>query len=450
MLRIHQKPTPLAVLVLIGSFFWVYWMLGSGCDDACGILANAVSSCRKELDCSVLKDSYAKEICAAKKSAPPEQSSCSSGNDGPQAEQCLRGLRTQTQPEDTAEMAKVYCTCLLPKEPLRPDASPSDTTTEGERFNVDQFSEPSPESKPEIIQEGSAESKPESIQEGSVESDPEVSKEQASSENEGSVPFRINEVLIPAGTFTMGSPTTEAERKSDETQHQVTLTRSFLMSKHEITQSAFVTQMGYDPSQSVGCGSCPVERVNWHEAAAFCNAASRKMGLAECFTCTGSQASTICSVAPAYQQGKYYQCLGYRLPTEAEWEYAYRAGTATALYNGDLVNHLCSPLDPNADVIAWYDCNAASKIRPVAGKQPNAWGLYDMAGNALEWVYDLHGPYPTQAVVDPVGAVEAASRTYRGGAYDMVARSLRAAARYGGSASTRSPNRGFRVVRTSP
>ena len=265
------------------------------------------------------------------------------------------------------------------------------------------------------------------------------------------IPAQPNEVLIPAGSFTMGSPTNELGRGSNETQYQVTLTRSFFMQKYEVTQSEFQARMGYNPSHFSSCGgNCPVERVTWHEAAAYSNAVSRAAGLPECFTCTGSGTSVACEVAAAYTGANYYNCLGYRLPTEAEWEYAYRAGTTTAFYNGGITNTSCSPLDANADAIAWYCGNAQSKTHPVGGKQPNAWGLYDMAGNVWEWCYDWFGTYPTQAATDPVGAATGTARVRRGGGWDYLADVVRAAQRSVSTPTSRYYSVGFRVVRSSP
>lgn len=270
-------------------------------------------------------------------------------------------------------------------------------------------------------------------------------------EQQPDLPKQPSEVLIPAGSFTMGSPTTEAGRASEEAQHQVTLTRSFWIGKYEVTQSEFEGRMGYNTSNFSSCGGdCPVDSVNWHEAAAYCNAASRAAGLAECFTCTGSGASVVCSVAAAYTGVDYYNCLGYRLPTEAEWEYAYRAGTSTAFYNGGITNAVgdCSLLDANADAIAWYCANSQNKTHPVGGKLPNAWGLYDMAGNVWEWVYDWYDQYPTQATTNPIGAATGRERLLRGGGWGGLADLVRAAQRHFDAPTLRSY--GFRVVRSSP
>jgi formylglycine-generating enzyme required for sulfatase activity len=258
-----------------------------------------------------------------------------------------------------------------------------------------------------------------------------------------------SEVIISAGSFTMGSPSSELGRYSHEgPQRTVTLTRSFAMWKYEVTQGEFQALMGYNPSYFNNCGAnCPVEDVNWYEAAAFCNVMSKSKGLAECFDCTGSGTSVSCTVKSQYSGQNYYNCKGYRLPTEAEWEYAYRAGTSTAFYNGDITKTDCG-LDPNLDKIGWY-CGNASKTQPVGGKQANAWGLHDMAGNVYEWVYDWYqDSYSGLSGKDPVGPSTSSVRVRRGGGYDYYAQHCRAADRYGVSPGDRHRYLGFRFLRS--
>jgi formylglycine-generating enzyme required for sulfatase activity len=190
-----------------------------------------------------------------------------------------------------------------------------------------------------------------------------------------------------------------------------------------------------------------VESVKWHEAAAYCNALSARTNRAKCYACTGTGSSVSCAVAAAYTGIKIYACPGYRLPTEAEWEYAYRAGTTTALYNGSISS--CSGYDSGASAIGWYTWNAVFKPHPVASKQPNDWGLYDMAGNVWEWCHDLYqvdlGSGPE---TDPWGASLATTRAGRGGSWINGAGDLRAAER--GAWPPGSPQNfiGFRCART--
>ena len=259
-------------------------------------------------------------------------------------------------------------------------------------------------------------------------------------------------VTIPAGTFMMGSPTDEPCRISTrEDLHQVTLTRDFEIESTEVTQGQFEALLGYNPSSFKNCGTiCPVEMVNWHEAVAYCNALSAQATLTPCYTCTGSGTSVTCDVAPAYAGANIYTCPGYRLPTEAEWEYAYRAGTQTAYYSGvnDPAACKCEG-DANLKPIAWYCGNAGSTTHPVGQKQANAWHLYDMAGNVLEWCHDSYkASLGTGAVSDPWGLASGSTRVLRGGSYSTSAVSARAANRYNSTPTIRYFHYGFRCSRT--
>jgi formylglycine-generating enzyme required for sulfatase activity len=221
------------------------------------------------------------------------------------------------------------------------------------------------------------------------------------------------------------------------------------MWKYEVTQGEFQALMGYNPSYFSSCGAnCPVESVSWHEAVAYLNSLSKSRGLEECFTCTGSGTSVSCAVKSQYSDQNYYNCKGYRLPTEAEWEFAYRAETSTAFYNGDITQTGCG-LDPNLDKIGWYCGNANNTTHPVGQKQPNALGLYDMAGNVWEWVYDYwQAPYPNQSAIDPVGPSTGSFRAGRGGSCLSNVQYCRAASRYGDSPYNRIRNVGFRFLRS--
>jgi formylglycine-generating enzyme required for sulfatase activity len=226
-------------------------------------------------------------------------------------------------------------------------------------------------------------------------------------------------VYIEPGSYTMGSPSTESGRGSDETQHQVTLTKGYYMQTTEVTQGQWKAVMGSNPSYFGSCGDdCPVEDVSWTEAQAFITALNEKE-----------------------------QTNKYRLPTEAEWEYAARAGSTTAFANGGISETGCD-LDANLDAMGWYCGNANIKTHPVAQKVANAWGLYDMHGNVREWCNDWYGSYPANDVTDPGGAAEGSSRVLRGGSWNNLAQYCRSAERLTSSPGYRINTLGLRLSRT--
>jgi len=253
---------------------------------------------------------------------------------------------------------------------------------------------------------------------------------------------------ICPGTFQMGSPATEPGRDDVETQHSVTLTHRFEILSTEVTQAEFQERMGYNPSVfSWG----PVEMVNWHEAAAYCNALSSAGGLANCYACSGSAAAVTCDLSTLYANP--YACPGYRLPTEAEWEYAARAGTTGGTYNGtcDAAHLGCEYPNLVLEPIAWF-CESYGSPHPGGTREPNAWGLYDMLGNMWEWCGDWwdHVDYPAGAATDPWGLSAGSSRVFRGGSWFNVAGDARAATRVWTDPATATVDKGFRPVRTLP
>jgi len=231
-------------------------------------------------------------------------------------------------------------------------------------------------------------------------------------------------VRIQGGTFTMGSPANEPYRKGDEgPQHQVTV-GSFYMGKYEVTQKEYQEIMGTNPSNFKG-DNLPVERVSWYDAIEYCNRRSQKEGLTPAYTINGNNVT--------WNRG----ANGYRLPTEAEWEYACRAGTTSAYNTGANIS----------DNTGWYYDNSGSKTHPVGQKPANVWGLYDMHGNVWEWCWDWYGNYSSGSQTDPVGASSGTSRVVRGGSWAGDAENVRSANRFSNSPGYRYFNLGFRLVR---
>ncbi|MFH1132049.1 MAG: formylglycine-generating enzyme family protein, partial [Pseudomonadota bacterium] len=212
----------------------------------------------------------------------------------------------------------------------------------------------------------------------------------------------------------------------------------------EVTQEQFQSLMGYSPWFHTDCGKkCSVEWVNWHEAASYCNSLSKAEGKAVCYSCTGVKGDVECELTA----NNIYDCQGYRLPTEAEWEYAARGGTNSAFCNGNIAS--CMTEDTNAEKIAWYKVNSGGIVHPAGEKQPNAWGLYDMSGNVYEWTNDWYlSDLGTESKTDPVGPGDGTERVFRGGAWYFNAHHARSANRERFQPSKRFTFLGFRCVRS--
>jgi formylglycine-generating enzyme required for sulfatase activity len=225
-------------------------------------------------------------------------------------------------------------------------------------------------------------------------------------------------VQIPAGKFWMGSSPNEEGRNANwEAQHRVTITRSFWLKATPVTHAEYNTVMGTNSSWLKR--NWPVVSVSWWEAVDYVNKLSDREGLPRAYDANRSFAGL--------------DSRGYRLPTEAEWEYACRAESSAAQY-GDL------------ERVAWYEKNSGGRTHPVAQKMPNAWGLYDMLGNVYEWTNDRYGEYLTDGVTDPVGPASGTMHVFRGGCWKSHARFVRAAMRSPSSPPT--DGIGFRPARS--
>lgn len=243
-------------------------------------------------------------------------------------------------------------------------------------------------------------------------------------------PADTNLLFIPPGTFLMGSPASEALRFADETNHFVTITRGFWMSRYLVRQQDYLAVVGNNPSFFIGDATRPVERVNWYNATNYC--------------WLRTQQEQAAGVIPSN--------LVYRLPTEAEWEYACRAGTTAAFYLGASL----SSGQANFDGQYGYDSSVGQIFNPigiflqrttsVGTYSTNNWGLYDMIGNVMEWCQDWYGDYPMGSVIDPLGPATGSSRIRRGGYWLLPAQNCRSAQRAKGVASEAIQYFGFRVV----
>ena len=232
--------------------------------------------------------------------------------------------------------------------------------------------------------------------------------------------FGMEFVFLKAGTFTMGSPNNEPGRKHDENQCNVTLTKGFYLQTTEVTQGQWKAVMGNNPSYCKDCGeNSPVERVSWNDVKEFIRKLNQMEGVNT-----------------------------YRLPTEAEWEFACRAGRKSAFSNGEIAELGCVH-DSTLDAIGWYCGNSNGKTHPVAQKKPNAWGLFDMHGNVYEWCQDWAWNYPSASATDPKGPDKGSYRVLRGGSWDSNAKNCRSAHRGYYVPDQRDDRLGFRLLRDS-
>jgi len=243
-------------------------------------------------------------------------------------------------------------------------------------------------------------------------------------------------VSISPGEFMMGSPAGEPDRHDVETQHLVRLTRPFYIGAREVTQYLWQQVMGYNPSYLTDCPLCPVVSVSWYEAIEFCVRLSRVLDLEPVYSIEGQEV--------VWNQA----ANGFRLPTEAEWEYVYRAGAAGPFPAGDCP----SPARNNYNgYLTYEDCPETmwrGQTIAVGSLEPDTWQVYDMGGNVSEWCWDRFGEFSSVAVRDPEGPTAGDFRVQRGGAYDAGVRHSRCAARLPVRPEIRSAYRGFRLALT--
>jgi formylglycine-generating enzyme len=231
-------------------------------------------------------------------------------------------------------------------------------------------------------------------------------------------------VSIPAGRFVMGSPSAELGRNADETPHDVTISRGFLLGRHEVTQQEWRDVMGTAPSFFAGCGpQCPVERVNYPEIERFLDALN-----------------AAAAASPSRDRFRY------RLPTEAEWEYACRAGTTTPFSTGANLTTAQANYNGAFPYAGFPRGLNRAQPTPAGAFPPNAWKLADMHGNVWEWTSDWYAPYATSAPVNPRGPLSGEKRVIRGGSWVFDANSARCALRYIHAPQDRGFSLGFRVA----
>ncbi|OQC06885.1 MAG: Serine/threonine-protein kinase pkn1 [Candidatus Cloacimonetes bacterium ADurb.Bin089] len=246
-------------------------------------------------------------------------------------------------------------------------------------------------------------------------------------------------LYVSGGTFQMG--TQFLNRSEDERPRHEVQIPSFMMTKTEIEQKLWTSVMGYNPSEIRG-DSYPVTNVSFYEAVLFCNTLSILNNLIPCYKIDKSKTdpTNLCNLdSLQYSITCNWNASGYRLPTEAEWEYATRCG--------DSYNKLQFSGSNNANDVSWNSKNSDNKIHPVATKTPNLWGFYDLSGNVYEWCWDYYANYGRERQVHPKGAEKGVYRVAKGGSFNSDIDSCSSTARGGFAPNFKGNNLGFRIVR---
>ena len=229
--------------------------------------------------------------------------------------------------------------------------------------------------------------------------------------------INLEMIKCPAGGFMMGSPKEELKRDSFENLHKVTISKDFYIGTYEITQKQYKSIVGQNPSYFKNPNS-PVENVSWKDANNFCDKLNSKYK----------------DLLPENYK--------FALPTEAQWEYACRAGTTTTFNNGKNLSKEYGHC-PNLDEVAWYSGNSSY---PVGMKKPNSWGIFDMHGNVFEWCRDGYREYPNGEVIDPIGEIDSSDRILRGGSWRNHTGNCRSAYRFSANIDECSEYYGFRIA----
>ena len=250
-------------------------------------------------------------------------------------------------------------------------------------------------------------------------------------------PLEVEMVRIDGGIFTMGSPVTETNREDDEGPQRRVTVNPFYISKFEITQYEWNLVMEKDNPSWFKGENRPVEQVTWFDTLEFCNALSLKEDLVPAYKINGRNISW------------YRTANGYRLPTEAEWEYAARAGTVTTFHYGNNLDSSMANFNGNYPYGHAPRGEFRKETMDVGSFNPNIWGLYDMHGNVWEWCWDWFGEYSQRNTINPQGPPTGIYRVLRGGSWYYDAKYLRAAYRYINHPEYSSYNIGFRIVRSA-